>query len=151
VVPIVENYWGKPGVFGKAIELAWDFALGKTRADDDVAAVAAGCEAAIGELYEDDETGSTMRAASSIANALEASREDDSEKALDAALEAQSAAEIDDREHAQDFGMEEAEWQGRALEIASSVGAPSRESFASISGEPQWLKTYRREQWIKRP
>jgi hypothetical protein len=47
--------------------------------------------------------------------------------------------------------MEEAEWQGRALEIASSVGAPSRESFASISGEPQWLKTYRREQWIKRP
>lgn len=150
VLPLVQNYWGNTGPFGDAVELAWKFAE-DGRIDANTAVdVAVACEAAIGELYDDDETGATMRAASSVANALDASREDNFEKAIDAAFEAQSAAEIDDRSRAKEFGTEEAEWQERALEIAASIPIPSREMFVAIAAEPQWLQAYRKEQWIKR-
>lgn len=152
VMPVLENYLGDNSLCETAIDLAWRFAAGATLDDKEAQGVADRCEELVAELYDDDERGATLSAANAAIFALESARKPESKFAEAAAADAQGAAETDnvDRALRDQYLEEEADWQMKALNLTIAMPAPSRDMFAPIDGEPQWLSTYRREKWISR-
>jgi hypothetical protein len=150
VLPVLQNYWGRLAPFDKAIELTWAFALDHPVQDEDIASAVAACDKSTQELYDDDETGATLRAANAVYWAVK-SIQDPQPLAWEQSMsEAQGAADIDDPKRGDTFIAEEAEWQIKALDIVASAKVPFREMFDSIKSEPEWLRVYRQEKWIQR-
>jgi hypothetical protein len=151
--PILFNYFGqetKP-LFARALELCWLHASGEELDSGEVSAILERCEALVAELYEDDETGSTLGALNAVIFALESTRQPESKMAADAALQAQYAARGDaaDQTDSDARLLEEANWQMRALDLVSRAEQPKPAMFASIDAEPEWLRAYKRESWVR--
>jgi hypothetical protein len=152
VFPLLENDLADSSLCKGAIELAWRFAAGAPLGDKEAQDVADRCEELVAELYDDDERGATMSAVNAAVFALDAARKSESKFAEAAAAEALDAAETDtiDRAVRGQYCEEEAEWQIRALDLTIATPAPTRDMFAPLAGEPEWLRIYRREKWHPR-
>ena len=152
VFPLLENDLADSSLCKSAIELAWRFAAGAPLDDKEAQDVAERCEGLVAELYEDDEKGATLSAVNAAIYALMSARKLEAKFAEAAAADAQGAAETDtiDRAVRGQYCEEEAEWQMRALDLAIATPAPTRDMFAPLAGEPQWLRIYRREKWHPR-
>lgn len=152
VFPLLENDLADSSLCKSAIDLAWRFAAGAPLDDNEAQDVAERCEGLVAELYGDDETGATLSAVNAAIYALMSARRLESKFAEAAAADAQGAAETDtiDRAVRGRYCEEEAEWQMLALDLTIATPVPTRDMFASLAAEPQWLRIYRREKWISR-
>ena len=150
VLPIVQNYFGQSEVGDRALRLTWRYALGETVDGADVDAVIKEGEDRVGDLYEAEETGATLRALNAVIFALESTRKLECGVAQRAASEAQGAAGSDTGKSGDLYIQEEADWQMAALEMTIATEAPTRDMFKRIAVEPNWLRLYRQTQWIRR-
>jgi hypothetical protein len=145
VLPLYVYFFNGPTRSVDAIELAWRFAMGDSPAGDDLREVDESCEAQIGELYDSDDTGYPMYSLKSMIGALHSVTDATESAALDAAFNAQDAARSADIEHEDSAVLEEATWQLRALDAVAASDRITRDMFAHLPANPNWLQEFRRK------
>jgi hypothetical protein len=145
VEPVIERYFPqKRELFLHAIDLCWQFALGKQLDETDFQQTTDACNELVEKLYEDDEGSSaTLYSLDAILFALETTTKLESRTAERASGSAQTAAQIGDPKNGPKYIREEVDWQMQALEVARGVSIPSRTMFQHLPNNPSWLQALR--------
>jgi hypothetical protein len=143
VMPVLAAYLQDTLVFESAIDLAWRFATDEGFDDAEADRVLGECEKVVAALYEDEETGATLRAANAAIFALDGARKPEASPITASMSEASGAADWNQDQEGDRHIQEETDWQTRALDIALSTPIPTREMFKSIDVEPAWLRAFR--------
>jgi hypothetical protein len=151
-LPILFNYFGDTELCERALELCWRFAADEPLDAPHNERVSAECEELVNELYDDDERGCNLWALNAVIFALDSTFKPEPRVAADAVLQARDASTGDAIDDADSDArvIEEADWQMKALDLISTLRPPfTRTWFKEIDTEPNWLRAYRRERWVR--
>lgn len=143
VMPILAAYLSDMKVFESAIDLAWRFATDEGFDEGAADLVLAECEQVVATLYEDEETGATLRAANAAIFALRSARIPEARQTTAGMSDATDATDWNQDPEGDLHIQEEANWQMRALDVALNTPIPRRDMFQSIDAEPAWLRSFR--------
>jgi hypothetical protein len=144
VLPVLSAYLDDIALFEKAIDLTWRFASRASFDEAEADGVLAECERVIAALYDDEETGATLRAANAAIFALEGTRRPEASLTTACMSEASAAADWNQDKQGDQYIQEEASWQMRALDVALATAITQRDVFESIAIEPEWLRAFRK-------